>query len=142
MGGGEMSSLRAVITFCCILVIPFLGFSACQTTPVRQQKQAVTQNKKGEKIEYLKDETVKPFIGKTVGELLDSISMKKEKRIYFQEPPGLWAGCCYFFSNEQGLYVFVDVFQYHDQRDKKTVPNDEAFSKEIITGYRIFEWEH
>ena len=137
-----MSSMRTLITLCCILSIPILGSSACQSPLVRQEKRAVTQKEKRENIKFLKDEAVKPFIGETVGELLDSISIKQEKHIYFQEPPGLWAGCCYFFGNEQGLYVFVDDFQYHDQRDKKTVPNDEAFSKEIITGYRIFEWEH
>ncbi|HOD98958.1 MAG TPA: hypothetical protein PLT63_09305 [Syntrophales bacterium] len=133
--------MRILITLCCILSISILGASACQSTPVGKEKIALTQKEKREKIKFLTDEAIKPFIGQTVGVLLDSISLKQEKHIYFQEPPGLWAGCCYFFSNEQGLYVFVDDFQYHDQRDKKTVPNDEAFSKEIITGFRIIEWE-
>jgi len=136
-----MNSMRTLITLCCILSIPILGSSSCQSTPVGKENISVTQKEKREKIKFLTEEAIKPFIGQTVGVLLNSISMKQEKHIYFQEPPGLWAGCCYFFSNEQGLYVFVDDFQYHDQRDKKTVPNDEAFSKEIITGFRIIEWE-
>lgn len=138
-----MKSNRTLLILNCLLsllIIMFASFS-CQAPFVKYENEPMTPEKRVVRITFLTDEAIKPFIGKTVGELLESVSLKQEKHVYFQEPPGLWAGCHYYFSNEQGLAVFVDDFQYHDQRDKKTVPTDEAFSKEIITGYRIFEWE-
>ena len=135
-----MTTKRKLLFFC-IIFISLLVVASCQQAPVRQDQKNVAQESKREKITLLTDEAMKPFVGKTVGELLESIDIKQEKRIYFQEPPGLWAGCTYYFANEQGVDVFVDDFQFHNQRDKKSVPQDAAFAKEVITGYRIFEWE-
>lgn len=138
-----MKITRTQLLIDVLLCSSILWFPACQQShPIRHEGKADSQEVKRVKIKFLTDEAIKPFVGKTVGELLDSIAIKQEKHLYFHEPPGLWAGCCYFFSNEQALEIFVDDFQYSDQRDKKTVPKDEAFSKEIITGYRIFQWEH
>jgi hypothetical protein len=138
LGGGKIMKFMRLVYLITIIFL-LLMINSCNFFQEMTRETSPPEKNQG-KIVHLTEAEIKTFIGMKVGDLLPQIAIPLKKKGYFQEPPGLWAGCNYFFSNGQGLHLMVDEFRYHDQRDIKSPPRDEEFTKETITNFQIFEW--